>query len=413
MRNIEYRWVILTTGFLILFLGGGRLHLFGLLLKPMSEDLAMSRSALSLVVATFTVTSAVAVLVVGRLLDRYSLRLIMAVAAVVSALGFILMGQVTEPWQLFAVYALLIALGGPGISLVAIGVMISQWFDRRHGIVMATTQSGGYLGQLVILGLLAAFLSTLGWRNAYTVMGVAYLVLVPTLVLALVRSRPITAGGERIRSTPTAETRARAQSGSLTELVKSAARTRELYLLIVVYAICGFQDTFVATHMVAFATDQGVSQAVAGNLLAFMGVMGLLGVLSAGILADTFGAVKATMLCFVLRIGIFGFITYFQSPVAIGAFALLFGYTFPITAPLIVVFVRKIFGTTHLGLLSAFLLVVHQIPGGVGALVGAAFFDRTGGYDGAFVVMLGMAVVALVATAMIRERPAVPIAATA
>ena len=47
MRRINYAWVILATGFAVLFFSSGSRFAFGLLLKPMSEDLELSRSALS------------------------------------------------------------------------------------------------------------------------------------------------------------------------------------------------------------------------------------------------------------------------------------------------------------------------------------------------------------------------------
>ena len=50
--------------------------------------------------------------------------------------------------------------------------------------------------------------------------------------------------------------------------------------------MCGFQDHFVATHMVAFARDQGIGSFLAGNLFAFMGLFGLIGVLGSGYLSD-------------------------------------------------------------------------------------------------------------------------------
>lgn len=413
MRQIEYRWVILATAFLILFLGGGRLHLFGLLLKPMSEDLDVTRSSLSLVVLIFNVTSAISVLVVGRLLDRYSLKLIMGLGSILSAVGFILMGWVSEPWQLFVIYAFFIALAGPGVSLIAIGVMISQWFDRRHGAAMSVSQSGGSLGQMVILGALAIFLSELAWRTAFVLLGTAYLLLVPPLVFALVKTRPPTesvspkAPGDVDPQLTLPSTKDTISNTGVTmgQLIRNVSRTREIYLLMAVYAICGFQDMFVTTHVVAFTTDQGISQQIAGNLLALMGIMSLAGVLSAGFLADSFGAVKATLLCFAMRIGIFAWIIYFQDPFSIAAFALLYGYTFPITAPLIIIFVRKIFGTAHLGIMTAFILVIHQIPGGLGAYTGALFFDKTGSYDGAFLLMLLLSGVALLVTTLIRESP--------
>lgn len=53
MRRFDYGWVILTTGFAILFFSGGSRFAFGLMLKPMTDDLGWSRSSLSLAVTTF------------------------------------------------------------------------------------------------------------------------------------------------------------------------------------------------------------------------------------------------------------------------------------------------------------------------------------------------------------------------
>ena len=50
--------------------------------------------------------------------------------------------------------------------------------------------------------------------------------------------------------------------------LKTILRSRQFVLLVIIYAICGFQDFFVATHVVAFAQDQGVGTVLAGNLLA-------------------------------------------------------------------------------------------------------------------------------------------------
>ena len=67
MRRLHYSWVILAIGFFILFFSGGSRFAFGLMLKPMSEDLDVSRSTLSLAVTTFMVVSALALPFTGWL----------------------------------------------------------------------------------------------------------------------------------------------------------------------------------------------------------------------------------------------------------------------------------------------------------------------------------------------------------
>src|SRR5690242_11559275 len=65
-----------------------------------------------------------------------------------------------------------------------------------------------------------------------------------------------------------------------------AARTGHFWLLLAIYAICGLDDFFVTTHVAAFAQDRGVGILAAGNLLAFMGLTGLAGVIASGFTSD-------------------------------------------------------------------------------------------------------------------------------
>ncbi len=405
MIRSNYSRVILAAGFLVLFFGSGSRFAFGLVLKPMSEELGWSRSTLTLAVTAFMLVSAVSLPAVGRLVDRYSLRLIMGAGVIVGAVGLVLMGQVHEPWQLFLVYGLVYAVGNAGISNPAVGVMISRWFDRRRGIAISVAVSGGAIGQLVIISLLAAFLATLGWRTAFTVLGIVTMAVLTPVVLTVVRSWPPTRG---LPDNAVAEKGLVVDSQELVAgglSLGTILRSRQFVQLATIYAICGFQDFFVATHVVAFAQDQGVGTVLAGNLLAWMGLMGLMGVLLSGALADAFGAVRPTVLCFLLRIFTFAYIIFFQDTVGVAVFALVYGFTFLVTAPLSVVFAGAIFGRARLGVMAGSISMIHQVSGGLGALAGAVIFDQWGSYDRGFVVLLAMSLVAVPITLMIRDRP--------
>ena len=185
--------------------------------------------------------------------------------------------------------------------------------------------------------------------------------------------------------------------------IREAAGTRQFWLLVGVYAICGFGDFFVGTHVVAFAQDRGISPFLAGNLLAVMGLTGLLGVVLAGALSDRSGPVLPAVLCFVARVAVFGLVLVDQSEVSVTIFALVFGLTFLMTAPLCVIFVVQSFGSRHLGALTGLITMIHHMCGGVGAYLGAASFDNTGKYDAAFIVMLAFSLVAALMALMLRK----------
>jgi MFS family permease len=406
MRRFDYSWVILATGFLVLFFSGGSRFAFGLMLKPMAEELEWTRSSLSLAVTAFMVVSAVALPFIGRLVDRYSLRLVIAASAVLAAFGIGLMGRVNAHWQVFVLYGLIYAIGNAGTSIAPVGVMISRWFPRRRGVATSTAIAGSAMGQLVIVTALASALSALGWRTSYTLLGALNLAVVAPLVLLTVRelARP------QLQEQSDAQVIGVALNTPPLTL-DQLLRSRQLWLLVIIYGVCGFHDFFVVTHVAAFASDQGVGDVLAGNLLALMGLMGLIGVLASGVLADAFGAGLPTGLCFLLRIALFGLVIYFQDTAGIVVFALGYGFTFLITAPLTVVFAANIFGTARLGTVSGIISMVHNVTGGLGAFVGAFIFDEFGSYDWAFVLMLGLAVVSATATVLLREKPLAPVIA--
>jgi len=175
-------------------------------------------------------------------------------------------------------------------------------------------------------------------------------------------------------------------------------------LLIILYAVCGFQDWLVGTHVVAFATDEGVGSGVAGNLLAIMGVMGMIGVLLSGYLSDARGPGLPSMVCFLLRIAIFSLVLGSESSPAIITFALLYGFTFLITAPLTPIFAAHFFGTSRLGAYTGAISMAHQMAGGLGAFVGGVFFDTFGDYHWAWVLALVLSFLGTAATALLQRQ---------
>ncbi len=384
--------LVLAAGFLLLFVSGGARFAIGLTLKPMVEEFGWGRSELGSAVGVFQIVSAISMFVSGRLVDRISLSAVLLGGIVVSAIGIGLMSLLSAPWHALLLYGVVFAIGNGVVSMTPVGVMVTRAFPGRAGLANAIVMSGMSVGQLIMVAVLAAVLAGIGWRSVFLLLGIAHLLLLP-IVLASVPDRQ--AALARHAAAPAESLGPRA-----------AARTRQFWLLLVIYAICGFNDFFVSTHVVAFAQDRGIDAYLAGNLLALMGLTGLLGVVAAGAWSDRSGPVWATAAAFTARVAAFALIALDQSPVSVALFALLFGATFLVTAPMTLLFVRESFGTRHLGTLTGLITMVHHICGGFGAYLGASVFDRTGRYDLVFALMLASSVVALCLTLLLRRTPA-------
>jgi predicted MFS family arabinose efflux permease len=371
----------LAACFLILFVGGGARFAIGLTFRPMIDEFGWARGELGLAIGAYMLVSAVATFVAGRLADRLSPRALLIGGTIIGGIGIGAMSLVTQPWHALVLYGLVFAIGNGMSSLVIVGVIVMRIYSGRAGLANAAAISGMSVGQLMMIAVLASLLAQIGWRSVFVWIGVAHLLLLPLLVAL--------PGASAARPAGTAL--------SLGE----AARTSRFWLLLAIYAICGLDDFFVTTHVVAFAQDRGLGILAAGNLLAFMGLTGLAGVIASGLTSDRIGPIWPTAAAFAARIVVFGWIAIDQSPISIAVFALVFGATFLVTAPLTVVFVRESFGTKNLGALTGLITMVHQVFGGVGAYAGAAIFDATGSYDAAFVLMLASAAIAFALTAML------------
>ncbi len=382
--------LVLAAGFVVLFVGGGARFVVGLNFKPMVDELGWLRSDLGLAVFVFQVVSATATFWAGKLADRISLRTLLLSGLLISGAGIGLMAIVTVPWHAILFYGVIFAVGTGMSSVSPVGVMVTRVYPGRAGFANGVAVSGMSAGQFFIIAGLAGVLVLIGWRSVYVWAAVAFVVLVPLLYPLI----PPDKGNSTTGMAP-------ATGMSL----RDAARTRQFWILLAVFLLCGIDDFFVTTHVAAFAQDRGMDVFFAGNLLAAMGLTGLIGVIGAGMLADRAGPRSPVAWSFVARIFAFGLIALDQSAVSIAIFTIVFGLTFMVTAPLTILFVRDAFGLRNLGAIAGLITMVHQVGGGLGAYLGSILFDARGSYDLAFVTMLVVSMVALGLTMMLKRMP--------
>ena len=387
----------LAIGALVLFVGGGARFAISLTLQHIDTEFASGRSLIGVAVLTFQIVSAVAMLYAGRLADRYDLRLVLGAGALIAAAGLGAVAFVSTPLQLVVFYGVVFGLGTGIASLIPIGVLMTRAFPDRIGMANAVVIMGMGLGQLVVIAVFTAHLADLGWRQIYLVLGLMHVALVAFIFVGIGRNAAVASDRSQSRTEV-----AKPQVSDGLDLI-DAARTGRFWVLLTVYAICGFHDFFVSTHIVAFVQDRGGSALLAGNLLALMGLMMLLGVMASGWASDKRGPVLPTLVAFVLRIGLFALVMWDHSTLSAAIFALLCGMTLLVTAPLCVVFTRNAFGMRNLGLISGLITMVHHIAGGFGAWLGAVWFDLSGNYDAILFVMLVTSIAGTALTLLLRS----------
>ena len=154
------RWWIVLACACGLCVGTGSIMIFsfGVFLKPVTEDLGLSRGDLSSALGVSTWLTALAGLVVGWLIDRWGTRRILIPGILLFAIAIASLGLMqAQPLSVvFLIYAAAWIIGGVQTP-IPYAAVVSQWFDRSRGLALGLATGGVGIG-VVLIPQLAAFL---------------------------------------------------------------------------------------------------------------------------------------------------------------------------------------------------------------------------------------------------------------
>lgn len=408
--RIFYGWYIVAASFLILFFNSGAMLTFGVVFKPIIAEFGWGRGPVSLVFFMNMIVFALTMAPAGRMYDRHGPKWVILVCTTFVSVGLILTSFITAFWQFLLAYGIIVAIGFGGTSISVVTTMTSTWFVRRRGLAVSLAVAGFSLGQFVIVPVFAALASRYGWRPSYAVMAIVLFVVNLLLAVFVIKGgSPSAFGTTPLGSGPVTNTGARKGEAPSSEPVRDlrlgeALRTPSYWLFMAVMFVCGSLDFLVTTHIVPFATDKGVSAATASNMLAWFGLLGLPGLLIAGPVADRIGVKKPVAFAFLLRVFMFILILAYTNETSIYIFAMGMGFTALVTAALNPVLMGKLYGMSHLGLLTGVVTTVHHFGGGFWTLAGGIIFDYTGSYSVVFWLSTALAALAVLSAALIREK---------
>ncbi|MBM4278974.1 MAG: MFS transporter, partial [Deltaproteobacteria bacterium] len=403
-------WYIVAAAFIILFFNSGARYAFGVMFKPMIEEFGWSRGSVSLVFFVNMIVFALALLITGRLYDRYGPKWVIAVSTLFISVGFALTSTIQSIGQFFFSYGVLAAIGVAGTAVPLIATITSKWFEKRRGLAISLALSGNSLGHFALIPLFSLFTFSYGWRALYLSIGIIMLIVNLLIAFFVIRGdphhlglKPLGEGGDKVGDRELKGNPLSPKDNQDFGL-KQAMRTRSYWFFVVTMFICGGGDYFATTHLIPLATDYGASSQTAGNMLGWYGLMSLAGILVAGPAADRFGNKAPIVLTFALRFFLYLLALQFKTVPSLYLFALLFGFTHLITAPLTPMLIGKLYGVRSIGVLTGFVNTVHFLGGGFWAYIAGVIFDETGSYQLAFLLLAAMAAVAVLCSLGIVER---------
>jgi MFS family permease len=377
--------------------------------KPMIREFGWDRSSISLAFFLNMTLFALSLTIVGRFYDRFGPKWVILISTFFLSTGYTLISLINSLWEFFLYYGILAAIGSGGTSVPLIAALMSKWFEKWRGLAISLALSGNSLGHFALVPLFTIFVLRYGWRATYLYIGLIMFVVNTTLVLLVIRGDPDDLGqrpyGCQGRGKMNGKEAQISSGDNFRDLsLREAMHTRSFWFFLIVMFICGTGDFLVTTHLIPFVTDYGISPTTAGSMLAWYGLMSLAGIMIAGPVSDLMGNKIPIAITFLLRSLSFLLILKYQNLASFYVFALTFGFTYLITAPLTPTLIGRLYGLSHVGLISGFITTVHHSGGGFWAYMGGLVFDQTGSYRLVFMISAIMAFIAFCCTILIIEK---------
>jgi len=334
---------------------------------------------------------------VGAAADRFGPRPVLVTTSLLFAAGLLLMAGAGGFTGALTLASLLLGVGVAGTGFgVLVGTVSQAAPAAQRTRLVALVAAAGSLGTMAIAPLGQALMNWQGWQAALA----GFAAIAATMALF---SIPI-AG-----RTPGAGASAGARHGGAAAAVRRAFAHRGYVFMALAFFACGFQLTFITTHLPAYLDLCGVAPSVGATALALIGLFNAAGTYAFGGLASRFSARRLLALIYLLRTAfIAAFLVLPVSPASTLVFAAAMGLLWLGVIPLVSALLGRMFGLAHFNTLNGVVFLSHQLGAFVGAWMGGALFDRFGNYDLAWVALIAIGAMAFVLQWAMDEREVGP-----
>jgi MFS family permease len=314
-RRFFYGWYIVGVGFLshlaCAFNLSSTLSIF---LKPLTEDLGISRGFFSMMRTGEMLIMAGLAPLIGPMVDRYGGRWLMSLGALGAGIGFILMAQVSSFWQFVTLRWIFISVGGVFMCNLVVNVTIARWFVRKRGRAMGIAATGLGIAKVSIPLITASLFLWFGWRQTWALFGIATLLILVLPALVFMRRAPEDMGlfpdgalGPYDELQPEAGKSSRSRGSSIhsgpdvTWTRAEALRTQAFWILVFTFGVSSIGVAGLNLHIYPYVTDAGYPEIVAATVMSTIAFTQGGSAIFWGYLCDHMDIRKVTMLKFLIQ----------------------------------------------------------------------------------------------------------------
>jgi MFS family permease len=319
-RRLHYGWVIFGLTFTNLTIEGGAKNSQAVFLVALQNSFQSSATATSAIFSVSGLVAAFSAPFLGRVLDRRGPRFLFPVAGLLILVGWLASSFASDLWQLFIFYGVIATLGQTAVSSFSATANLAPWFPRSRGGMLGLADSGNPTGQAIVTPLSQLIVSTIGWRAAYQIFGVAFFLVAAPLNYLFQRRPPTHSPLVEGHQAHTPEALAASEAAgeddedsevapgdppeeSKTAPTASALRTWPVWLLFLSRATSSTANQMTNLHIIAFFILAGYGELQAAVTIGLAGLLGVAGRPLFGSLSDFIGRELVFSFGMVMNIG--------------------------------------------------------------------------------------------------------------
>ena len=392
---------IVGYSILIILISMGTRQTFGIYLQPVTDELGIGRELFSLAIALQSIIGGLPF--AGILSDRYGSRWVAIGGGLLFAVSMYLM-SITAHWtSLMLGFGLLSGVSLSCVSyVVVLGAVAQVVPPERRSRTFGFITAAGSIGMFIVVPAAQHIMNAFGWRTTFAIFA-GFVGLIALLAVGYPTRKQQVAGSESTEGS----------SDSLTQVLVKASQHSGYWLLTIGFFVCGFHVSYVASHLPAYLTDNGLSSTAGATALSLVGLFNLFGSTLFGYLGDHYRKkYLLSGLYFGRSIIISLFLIFPVTETTAMIFGGAIGFLWLATVPLTSGTVAQIFGPRYLATLYGIVFFSHQVGSFLGVWLGGRIYDATGMYTPVWIIAIILGVMASIVHLPIADRPVYPLRAT-
>jgi MFS family permease len=360
--GMNYAWLMVGVCTAMVTMAFGAVGTVAVFLEPLAAEFGWPRADVSAAYALATIATGLGGIAMGHFADRMPVRRVALFGALVPGIAFVFLAQMQSRTELYVLHALM-GLVGIGAVMAPLNSLASLWLARNPGLAIGIVSAGGAAGQGLVPYLARHVIVTEGWRQAYLMLGIAFVAVMVPLAL-LLRDAPRAPGVQQ--KSP--------KEGSV----------RLLALLSIAAALCCVCMGTPLVHVVTLGSDRGLAGSDAAGLLAVMMVCGMAGRVVFGRIADRLGSLPTYLAASAGQTALAFLFPYAGTGAQLYALSALFGLVFSGVMTSFLTCAREYAPAGTTGRSIGIVMFFAWVGMALGAWQGGLFYDLCGTYYESF-----------------------------